>query len=274
MSSEVSTSEAGVGTTSVGVDGDPSFIDANDRGRGLEVVEGRVGFDLREVSGKLEERTAEERVGWALERFGKGVALTSSFGAQSAVSLHLVTEQRPDIPVILVDTGYLFPETYRFIDDLTKRLGLNLKVYHPEVSPAWQEARHGKRWEQGVEGIELYNRDNKVEPMNRALDEMGADAWITGLRRSQSVSRKDLPVLAAASGRVKVHPIIDWSDRDVFEYLTKHDLPYHPLWEEGYVSIGDWHTTRKLTDGMTEEETRFFGLKRECGLHEDVDFVI
>ncbi|MEM8953578.1 MAG: phosphoadenylyl-sulfate reductase [Verrucomicrobiota bacterium] len=274
MSSEISVTGARVESSSSGIDGDSSFIDANDRGRGLEVVEARVGFSLKDVSGKLEGQTAEERVGWALERFGSRVALTSSFGAQSAVSLHLVTEQRPDIPVILVDTGYLFPETYRFVDELVKRLGLNLKVYHPEVSPAWQEARYGKRWEKGVEGIESYNRDNKVEPMNRALDQVSADAWITGLRRSQSISRRELPVLAAASGRVKVHPIIDWSDRDVFDYLTEHDLPYHPLWERGYVSIGDWHTTRKLTDGMSEEETRFFGLKRECGLHEDVDFVI
>jgi phosphoadenosine phosphosulfate reductase len=69
---------------------------------------------------------------------------------------------------------------------------------------------------------------------------------------------------------MKVHPIIDWSDRDVYQYLTRHELPYHPLWSEGYVSIGDTHTTHRLTEGMTEEDTRFFGLKRECGLHEFV----
>jgi phosphoadenosine phosphosulfate reductase len=123
-------------------------------------------------------------------------------------------------------------------------------------------------WEQGKEGIERYNQYNKVEPMRRALRELGARGWITGLRRQQSRSRANLGVLALQNDVVKIQPIIDWTDRQVFQYLTKHGLPYHPLWEKGYVSIGDTHTTRPLGAGMTEEETRFFGLKRECGLHE------
>mgnify|MGYP000455746352 CR=1 FL=1 len=96
-------------------------------------------------------------------------------GAQSAVMLHLVTQQAPQIPVIVVDTGYLFPETYQFIDQLTDRLKLNLKVYQAPITPAWQEARYGKLWEQGVEGIEKYNQINKVEPMARALKELDVD---------------------------------------------------------------------------------------------------
>lgn len=237
-------------------------------------IESRLGIDLRAENARLEAASAEDRVAWALETFRPRLALSSSFGAQSAVSLHQAVAQWPEIPVILVDTGYLFPETYEFIDRLTERLSLNLKVYRSPMSPAWQERRFGKLWEQGLNGIEKYNQINKVEPMNRALAELGVDAWIAGLRRQQSKSRESLSVLAVSDGRVKVHPIVDWTDRDVFEYLKKHDLPYHPLWEEGYVSIGDWHTTRKLTDGLTEEETRFFGLKRECGLHENADFVI
>lgn len=257
------------------VAGDAAFIDNRGSRDDRAELEARLGIDLKEASAALEAKTAEERVAWSIQQFqSRGLALTSSFGAQSAVSLHLMTSQWPDAPVILIDTGYLFPETYRFIDELIEKLSLNLKVYRPAVSAAWQEARHGKLWENGMEGIEEYNRTHKVEPMNRALDELGADAWVTGLRRQQSKSRENLPVLAVASGRLKVHPIVDWTDKDVFEYLTKHDLPYHPLWEQGYVSIGDWHTTRRLTDGMSEEETRFFGLKRECGLHEDTDYVI
>jgi phosphoadenosine phosphosulfate reductase len=224
---------------------------------------------LAEFNARLEKATAEERVRWALEHFRPGIILSSSFGAQSAVSLHLVTQQWPEIPVVLVDTGYLFPETYQFIDQLTARLKLNLKVYRAPVSPAWQEARWGKLWEQGVEGIERYNQVNKVEPMQRALRELGARAWISGLRRQQAKSRADTGVLRLQNGIVKVQPIVDWTDRHVYQYLTLHDLPYHPLWEKGYVSIGDVHTTRPLTGEMTEEETRFFGLKRECGLHDD-----
>jgi phosphoadenosine phosphosulfate reductase len=222
---------------------------------------------LSEVSARLEKVSAQERVRWALERFRPEIILSTSFGAQSAVSLHMVTQQWPEIPIVMLDTGYLFPETYTFADALTERLKLNLKVYRSKTSAAWLEARHGKLWEQGAEGIERYNQMSKVEPMQQAIRELGARGWITGLRRQQSSSRSNLGVLKLQDGIVKIHPIIDWTDRQIYDYLTKHDLPYHPLWEKGYVSIGDVHTTRPLTAGMTEEETRFFGLKRECGLH-------
>ena len=235
-----------------------------------------LGFDPRETNERLKKASASERLAWASAQFGGGLVLSSSFGAQAAVMLHLATQMRPDIPVIFVDTGYLFQETYEFAERLAKRLEVNLRVYRSRRSPAWQEAIDGKRWEQGVEGIEAYNQENKVEPMNRALDELNATAWLAGLRRQQSSSREKLTVLALAKDRVKIHPIIDWTDKNVHDYLKANDLPYHPLWEQGYISIGDTHTTRKLEDGMSEEETRFFGLKRECGLHEgtDSDFTI
>ena len=217
---------------------------------------------------QLEKSSAEERVSWALENLPGAYVLSSSFGIQAAVSLHLVTRQQPDIPVILTDTGYLFPETYRFIDELADQLNLNLKVFRAETSPAWQEARYGKLWEQGVEGIEKYNEINKVEPMNRAIETLGAQTWFAGLRRDQSGSRANLPVLGVQRGVFKLLPIIDWDNRQIHQYLEQHKLKYHPLWDEGYLSVGDTHTTRKWEPGMAEEETRFFGLKRECGLHE------
>ena len=222
---------------------------------------------LGEISANLEKISAEERVRWALERFRPEIMLSTSFGVQSAVLLHMVTQQWPEIPVVMVDTRYLFPETYRFADQLTERLKLNLKVYRAEVSAAWLEARHGKLWEHGADGIERYNQINKVEPMQRAIRELGVRGWITGLRRQQARSRHGVGVLQKQNDVVKIQPIIDWTDRMIYDYLKKHDLPYHPLWEQGYVSIGDVHTTRPLTAEMTEEETRFFGLKRECGLH-------
>lgn len=212
--------------------------------------------------------SAQERVALAVANLPSSQVLTSSFGAQAAVSLHLLTREVPDIPVVLLDTGHLFPETYQFVDDLTQRLNLNLKVYRSEMSPAWQEARYGRRWEQGLEGIEGYNQDNKVAPMRRALAELDVGTWFTGIRRNQSASRADTAFVAKVGEVYKVAPIADWSDRDVFSYLREHDLPYHPLWHEGYVSIGDVHTTRRLADVSSAEETRFFGLKRECGLHE------
>ncbi len=219
----------------------------------------------------LESMSAEERVSWALTHLPENHVLSSSFGAQAAVMLHMLSSQRPDIPVIVIDTGYLFPETYRFIDELSRSLHLNLNVFRPDLSSAWQEARFGKRWEEGIKGIGAYNRANKVLPMERALESLNVGTWFAGLRRSQTQSRKNTPIVESSGERWKVHPIADWNDRDVYEYLKKHDLPYHPLWEKGYVSIGDVHTTRSLADVSSSDETRFFGLKRECGLHE-MDF--
>ncbi|WP_041542909.1 phosphoadenylyl-sulfate reductase [Oceanimonas sp. GK1] len=223
---------------------------------------------LAPLNKELAAMSAPERVRWALDHLPGEPVLSSSFGIQAAVMLHLVTRAQADIPVILTDTGYLFPETYRFIDELTERLGLNLKVYRAAESAAWQEARHGKLWEQGVEGISRYNHLNKVEPMQRALRELNAGTWFSGLRRSQSDTREGLEVLGIQNGLFKFLPIIDWSNKDVHYYLKDHELPYHPLWEEGYVSVGDVHTTAKWEPGMSEADTRFNGLKRECGLHE------
>lgn len=226
---------------------------------------------LAELNRWLEARRAEERVEWAVAELPGAHALSSSFGAQAAVSLHMATRRQPDMPVVVIDTGYLFPETYRFIDELTDRLSLNLQVYRPQIGIAWMEARMGRIWEEGVDGITRYNRLRKVEPMQRALKELGVGTWIAGLRRSQSRSRAAIDVLERKDGRWKLHPLADWSDRDVGQYLQRHDLPYHPLWEQGYVSIGDIHTTRPLGAGMDAEDTRFFGLKRECGLHFDAE---
>ncbi|USE67865.1 phosphoadenosine phosphosulfate reductase [Pseudoalteromonas maricaloris] len=226
---------------------------------------------LADANALLSDKTAEQRVAWALENLPDTHFLSSSFGIQAAVMLHLLTQQQPDIPVVLTDTGYLFPETYQFIESLSERLALNLKIYRAKQSPAWQEAVYGKLWEQGEEGIKKYNTLNKVEPMTQALRELSAGTWFSGLRRQQSSTRADKPIVELSRGTVKFYPIIDWHNRGVYQYLTKFDLPYHPLWEQGYVSMGDVHTTRKLEPGMTEEETRFFGLNRECGLHIDGD---
>ena len=225
----------------------------------------------------LEKSTAQERVKWALDQFGDGLVLTTSFGIQSAVMLHLVTRIAPKIPVIFVDTGYLFPETYRFARELTEKLSLNLKTYVPVQTAAQQEALYGKQWELGIDGLKRYNHLNKIEPMDRAVRELKATAWLAGLRRSQASTREALPVVQRQNKITKVHPIIDWDSRTIHRYLTEHGLNYHPLWEEGYVSVGDWHSTSKLEVGMSEEQTRFGGVKRECGLHESsgrVDFQI
>lgn len=212
--------------------------------------------------------SVSERVAWSLENLPGQHVVSSSFGAHAAVSLHLLTQQKADIPVILIDTGYLFPETYRFVDELSERLDLNLHVYRAAMSPRWQEARYGERWKMGAQALEDYNQQVKVEPMRRAIDELQVGTWFAGLRRAQSTGRRDTPYLEWASERWKVHLLADWSDRDVHRYLAQNNLPYHPLWEHGYLSIGDYHTTKSIHEVSEQEQLRFFGIKRECGIHE------
>src|SRR5580698_1314989 len=153
---------------------------------------------------RLSEAPASERISWALGKYKGSLVLSTSFGAQSAVMLHMATRLAPDIPVVFIDTGYLFPETYLFADLLTRRLNINLKVYRAVESPAWTEARHGRLWEKGAEGLSAYNQIVKVEPMQRALAEMGALAGIAGLRRTQSSTREGLPVVSTQDGRAKI----------------------------------------------------------------------
>jgi phosphoadenosine phosphosulfate reductase len=225
-------------------------------------------LELAGLNRAMEDLSARQRIERAVELLPGNHVLTSSFGAQSAVMLHLVNTVMPGVPVVLLDTGYLFPETYGFIDALTERLKLNLRVFRADASPAWQETRFGQLWNQGLPGIERYNRINKEEPLDRAFNELHAGTWLAGLRRAQAETRSRIFPVEFKRGRYKVNPIFDWSDADIERYLETHDLPQHPLWEKGYVSIGDWHTTRSLAEVRSPEEVRFFGLKRECGLHE------
>ena len=148
-----------------------------------------------------------------------------------------------------------------------ERLNLNLKVYQSHLSPARHEALHGKQWEQGPEGLAEYNQIRKVEPMHQALRELSASAWLAGLRGEQTEHRSGLRAVDLQDGLHKIHPILGWTTRDVHLYLTEHNLPYHPLYEKGYRSIGDTHSTIPVTADMHERAGRFHGLKQECGLH-------
>ena len=190
---------------------------------------------LKQWNELLEQQSATQRVEWAMENLPSQFVLSSSFGIQSAVMLHMLTQIEPNIPVLITDTGHLFPETYQFIEQMTERLKLNLQVFSAKESAAWQQAKYGQEWATDEAALKAYNR--------------------------RSILR----------GRFKVHPIIDWTNKDVHQYLTANNLPYHPLWEEGYVSVGDVHSTRPLTAGMDESDTRFSGMQRECGLHTDGD---
>ncbi len=224
-------------------------------------------LDLDAASSALDGAGAEHIVRWAAETFAGRLAVSSSFGAQSAVMLHLVSRHAPGTPVIFVDTGYLFEETYRFAAELTERFDLDVRVYAPRLSAAYQEALYGKLWEKGEEGIRRYLQLNKVEPMRRALEEVDPLAWLAGLRADQTEHRRALRVVDEQDGRIKVHPILRWSDADVEAYMERHGLPYHPLFDQGYRSIGDWHSTLPTLPDQDPRDGRILGQKRECGIH-------
>lgn len=221
--------------------------------------------EAEEVANTLEGLKAGERIKWLYETYGDRVVASTSFGLQAAVMLHLIAENAPKIPVVFVDTGYLFPETYRYLDTLTEQLDVDLRKYVPRMTAAQQDAKYGKLWESDPA---RYASINKVEPMDRALKEIGGDIWLSGLRRSQSSTRANRSIAEQQSSTLKVYPILDWADAQVASYFYSNKLPSHPLESEGYLTMGDWHSTRKPEDGEDAESTRFGGEKYECGLHE------
>src|SRR5262245_29666783 len=225
-------------------------------------------LDLEAAGRELADADAERVVAWAADIFGDGLVVSTSFGIQSAVMLHMATQVVPRIPVVWIDTGYLPAETYRFAEALARRLDLNLHVAQAELSPARMEALYGRLWEGNRDDLDRYHRLRKVEPLERAFRALGARAWLSGLRADQTDHRARLPRVGLQNGRAKVLPLLPWTSRDVHRYLRAHDLPYHPFFEQGYPSVGDWHSSRPVSeDDANERNGRFRGVTQECGLH-------
>jgi phosphoadenosine phosphosulfate reductase len=235
----------------------------------LKLVDSRdpAALDLDALNLRLAEASPEAVLEWARDTFGEQLILTSSFGADSALMLHLVSRVIPRIPVVFLDTGYLFPETYQFAEALRQRFDLDLRTYSPLITAARQEALHGRLWEGDQQALEVYNKINKVEPMDRALRELAPRGWIAGLRRGQTAHRAGLRRVDFQDGIYKIHPILTFSDEDVHHYLRANDLPYHPLRTRGYRSIGDVHSTFPTAEGEDPRAGRRLGIHSECGIH-------
>jgi len=225
---------------------------------------------LRVLNDECEPLDALSIIHWAAEEFGDDLAVSSSFGADSAVMLHLTTRVKPDIKVITLDTGFLFPETIQFREELARRLNLNLHIYHPVMSREAFLAEHGRMWRSSPDACCAFN---KREPFTRAKRELGIRCWLTGIRRSQSVTRHNVAIVQRDDlGLMKLCPIVTWTARDVHEYLKENGLPYHPLRDQGYLSIGcqpeEGYCTRKVGPGEDPRSGRWAGFdKTECGLH-------
>lgn len=228
---------------------------------------------LKTANDLVSKMSTQEVILWALSTFKESLALSSSFGIQSSVMLHLVStlSSSPTFPIIWIDTGYLPKETYQYVDTLVKELGINVHTYQSPLSPARMEALHGELWKTSHEA---YAYLRKVEPMNRALKELKIRAQLVGLRSEQTTHRKNMQMISVTSeGILKICPILHWSNKDVQTYIDDHNLPRHPLEAQGYVTVGDAHSSRPLAsnDKQNERATRFNGKFEECGLHIELD---
>lgn len=226
--------------------------------------------DLDMLEAEFNRRDALDIIDWAAGEFDDDLAVSSSFGADSAVMLHLATRIKPDIKVIAVDTGFLFPESIRFRDDLARRLNLNLVVVRPQIAREVFLEEHGRMWRSNPDACCAMN---KREPFDRAKRELGIRCWLTGVRREQSNTRKATRIVQRDHiGLVKLCPIAAWTAKDVHYYLLENDLPYHPLREAGYLSIGcrpeEGFCTTRVLPGQDPRSGRWAGFdKTECGLH-------
>lgn len=226
--------------------------------------------EAEKFSAQLEGCSLPEILRWALERFPGRLAIGTSFGKDGLVVLDHLRALSPDLPVLFLETGYHFPETLAFRDRLQALWGLNIVNLYPAQTVAEQDREYGEK---------LYARDpdlccanRKVAPLRKAL--LGYDAWMTGVRRDQHAGRAAVPLVEwqeldpGVRGTFKINPLAGWSRAQVEEYLQEHQLPLHPLWEQGYASIGCAPCTRKLRAGESERAGRWEGTgKIECGIH-------
>jgi len=221
---------------------------------------------VSELQVAAESWTPHRVLGWAFDTFGDRVAISSAFGAEGMVLIDMASRIRKDFRLFTIDTEFLFPETYKLMDRIEERYGIQIEKVYSLLSPEKQEEWHG---------VALWSRDpdlccslRKVEPLRRKLGEL--DAWITSIRRDQTSVRSAAHRIEwdAKFGLVKVNPIVDWSSKQVWRYIHDHNVPYNELHDQNFPSIGCTHCTRAIRPGEDPRAGRWSGFsKTECGLH-------
>lgn len=229
-------------------------------------------IDIPALNAMFEQQHPLKIVQWAAAQFGDDLIMTSSFGEQAAVLLHLATRALPDIRIIFIDTGYLFPETHQFMEDLRRRLNLNVWAYRTRHDPFKYLHDSGEENHAFRKDIEACCRANKNEPMERAMKQLAPKAWLRGIRRDQSKSRQNSPFIEWSQryNCYAISPLLNWTSRDVGLYMKEHALPFHPLVEKGYFSIGcnPLSCTRPVQLGQDPRSGRWSGSgKLECGIN-------
>jgi phosphoadenosine phosphosulfate reductase len=221
--------------------------------------------EVAALNAQFEDATADDVLRAAIRhQFAGDIAMVSSFGADSAVLLHMVAQVDPSTPVIFIDTVKLFPATLLYRDELIEKLGLtDVRTQKPDKDELSKVDPAGMLW---MSDTDACCNIRKVVPLAQALN--GFEAWISGRKRFQSASRSSLEFFEIDEGRVKVNPLADWTAAEILDYAKTHDLPPHPLVAQGYPSIGCLPCTSKVAPGEDPRSGRWRGQdKTECGIH-------
>jgi phosphoadenosine phosphosulfate reductase len=222
--------------------------------------------DWSEASERLKTEHPREILRWAVETFYPRLTMATAFGPEGCVILHLLSEIEPRVRVFNLETGYQFPETLELRDRIAARYGIEVELVRPDTTVPEYEA-----WHSGplyVVNPDQCCHDRKIVPLRRALE--GYDAWISAIRADQSAHRSRASVVGwdAKFELVKINPLLSWTKRDVWAFVVANRVPYNPLHDYGYPSIGCWPCTRAVKDGDDERAGRWAGqAKTECGLH-------
>jgi phosphoadenosine phosphosulfate reductase len=222
--------------------------------------------DWTEVNERLRDGTPFDILHWAVDRFYPRLTMATAFGAEGCVLLDMLASIEPKVRVFNLDTGYQFAETLELRDRIAERYGIEVELMRPDKSVAEYEQGHGGPLYLSNSDQCCYDR--KIVPLRRAL--VGYDAWITAIRSDQTAHRGSAQVVSKDSkfGLVKINPLLTWTRRDIWAYIVTHRVPYNPLHDRGYASIGCWPCTRALDAGEDERAGRWAGhAKTECGLH-------
>jgi len=214
--------------------------------------------------------TAQEILIWGYEKFGNQFAITTSFGIQSSVLLNILSQSglQKKIKIFWIDTGYLPQETYHYAQKLINDLSLEIEVLQSELSPARMEALYGKLWETNkASDLDKYHELRKIKPLENGLEKYDIFCWASGVRSSQTENRNKMKFLDVIRQRLSLRPLLNWTNKDIFYYMKENNLPDHPLFSKGYSTVGDWHSS--TPDGIQTKgrDTRFGGIKQECGIH-------
>jgi phosphoadenosine phosphosulfate reductase len=224
-------------------------------------------MSLHEEAKALDGKPAEEILRFAFDRYPK-IAISTAFGPEGCALVAMAATIKPDVKVFTIDTDFLFPESIELRARFEQKYGITVEVLRGAVSIEEQNRRHGLRLFEV--NTDLCCALRKVEPTGRALQ--GLDAWIAGLRRDQSATRAGIDILESYDRPgepplVKVNPLANWTRKDTWKYLLDHEVPYNPLLDRGYTSIGCWPCTQAVGDGADERAGRWGGQKTECGIH-------